>query len=87
MNKTELIGAAAVKSGMSMKDAAKVTNALLDVISERVHAGESVSLLGFGTFAVKERAARTGHNPATGGKIEIAAKKVVRFTSGSALKL
>lgn len=87
MNKMELIGAAAVKSGMSMKDAAKVANALLEVIAERAHAGEAVRIPGFGSFTVRERKARTGRNPFTGAKMNIAAKKVVRFTAGSALKL
>lgn len=87
MSKTELTGAVALKSGLSQTDAAKAVNALLATVAERMCAGEAVQIPGFGSFTVRERKARTGRNPRTGATMKIAAKKVVRFTAGSALKL
>ena len=86
MNKTELVAAIAEKAGTSKKDAEKVVNATFDVISEAMVKGDKISLVGFGTFEVRERAAREGKNPQTGEKIKIAACKVPAFKAGKALK-
>ncbi len=86
MNKTELIAAVAEKSNLSKKDAEKAVNAALTTIEEALKASEKVSLVGFGTFEAKERAARKGHNPAAGEEIEISASKAPVFKAGKALK-
>ena len=86
MNKTELINAIAAKAEISKKDADKAVAAVLASIEEALVAGDKVQLIGFGTFEVKERAARTGHNPKTGEAIEIAAAKLPSFKAGAALK-
>ena len=86
MNKAELIQAVAAKSGLSKKDAEVALAAVIDSVTEALKAGDKVSLVGFGTFAVKARAARTGKNPQTGEEIQIAASKVPAFTAGKALK-
>lgn len=86
MNKTELINAVAAKAEISKKDAEKAIAAVLGSIEDALKAGDKVQLIGFGTFEVKERAARTGHNPKTGATIEIAAAKVPAFKAGAALK-
>ncbi len=86
MNKVELINAVAAKAGMSKKDAEKAVAAVFASIEESLVKGEKVQLIGFGTFEVKERAARTGHNPQTGATIEIAASKIPAFKAGAALK-
>ncbi|MEE1321493.1 MAG: HU family DNA-binding protein [Acutalibacteraceae bacterium] len=86
MNKTELISAVAAKAEISKKDADKAVAAVFASIEEALVKGEKVQLIGFGTFEVKERAARTGHNPKTGAAIEIAAAKVPGFKAGAALK-
>ena len=86
MNKTELINAVAAKAEISKKDADKALAAVLGSIEDALKAGDKVQLIGFGTFEVKERAARTGHNPKTGASIEIAAAKVPSFKAGAALK-
>ncbi len=86
MNKTELISIAAERSGVSKKDAERVLNAALDVISAQLAAGERVQLSGFGIFEVKERAARTGRNPHTKQSIEIPAATVPQFKPSKALK-
>ena len=86
MNKTELINAVAAKAEISKKDAEKALAAVLGSIEDALKAGDKVQLIGFGTFEVKERAARTGHNPKTGEAIEIAAAKVPSFMAGAALK-
>lgn len=85
MNKTELINAIAENAGLAKTDAKKALEATLGVIAEAVKKGDKVALIGFGTFSVSERPARTGINPATGAKIEIAAKKVVKFKAGAEL--
>lgn len=87
MNKTELIDAVAAKAGLSKVDAKKALDAVLDSIAEAVKSGDKVALVGFGTFSVSERAARTGRNPQTGATIEIAAKKSVKFKAGAGLEL
>ena len=86
MNKTELINAVAAQAEISKKDAEKALAAVLGSIEDALKAGDKVQLIGFGTFEVKERAARTGHNPKTGAAIEIAAAKVPSFKAGAALK-
>ncbi|CDF22332.1 putative uncharacterized protein [Prevotella sp. CAG:617] len=85
MNKTELINAIAENAGLAKTDAKKALEATLGAIAEAVKKGDKVALIGFGTFSVSERPARTGINPATGAKIEIAAKKVVKFKAGAEL--
>ncbi len=86
MNKTELVAAVAEKAGLSNKDAAKAVAAVFDAVADTLKAGDKVALVGFGTFSVKERAAREGINPLTGAKIKIAASKVPAFKAGKALK-
>ena len=86
MNKNEFVNAIAEKSGLTKKDAEAALNAYIEVVTDALKAGDSVQLIGFGTFEVRERAARTGRNPLTGETIEIAAAKVPAFKSGKALK-
>ncbi len=86
MTKTDLIAAVAEKTGMSKKAAEAAVTAVLSSVSEKLAAGEKVSLFGFGTFEVKERAARDGRNPFTGEAIKIAASKRPVFTAAKALK-
>ena len=86
MNKTELVAAVAAKAELTKVDAKKALDATLEAITEALKKNDKVALLGFGTFAVTKRAARTGINPATGQKIKIAAKKVVKFKAGADLK-
>lgn len=85
MNKTELVDAIAEKAGLSKVDAKKALNATLEAVQDSLKGGDKVALVGFGTFAVSERPARTGINPATKAKITIAAKKVVKFKAGAEL--
>ncbi len=86
MTKTDLINSVAQKAEISKKDADKAVNAVITAISDSLVAGEKVQLVGFGTFEVRDRAAREGKNPATGEKIQIAATKVPAFKAGKALK-
>jgi DNA-binding protein HU-beta len=86
MNKTELINAVAETSGLTKKDSEVALNAILDTIQNAMKSGDKVQLVGFGSFEVKERAARTGKNPATGATIEIPASKAPAFKAGKALK-
>lgn len=86
MTKTDLINAVAEKAKLSKKDADKAVAAVFAAISESLVAGDKVQLVGFGTFEVRDRAAREGKNPATGEKIQIAATKVPAFKAGKALK-
>ena len=86
MNKAELIEAIAAKSELSKKDAEAALNATIEAVKAALKAGDKVQLVGFGTFAVKARAARTGLNPRTKQKITIAASKVPTFAAGKALK-
>ena len=86
MNKAELIDAVTGKTGLQKADATRAVEAVFDSITESLKSGDSVALLGFGTFAVKARAARTGRNPRTNEPIEIAASKVPGFKAGKALK-
>lgn len=86
MNKTELVAAVATKADLSKKDADAAVKAVIDAVTEALADGEKVALVGFGTFDVKKRAARTGKNPRTGETIKIAAAKVPTFKAGAALK-
>lgn len=86
MTKADLVNAMAEKAGLSKTDAEKALKAFTDAITEALKAGEKVALVGFGTFSVGERAARTGQNPQTGEKINIAAAKSPKFKAGKALK-
>jgi DNA-binding protein HU-beta len=86
MTKAELISAVAQKTGMSKKDSDKMIAAVLDTVTEALVGGDKVSLVGFGTFEVKSRAARKGINPRTKAEIEIAASKLPVFKAGKALK-
>ena len=86
MNKTELVAAVAAKAELSKKDAEAAVSAVLDSVKDALADGDKVSIVGFGTFAVKERAARTGLNPQTKAKIEIPASKAPSFKAGKALK-
>ena len=86
MNKTELVAAVAAKAELSKKDAEAAVNAVFDSVKDALAEGDKVSLIGFGTFSVKTRAARTGLNPRTKETIEIPESKVPAFRAGSALK-
>ena len=86
MNKVELIAAVADKAGLSKKDAEKAVAAVVGSIEAALVAGEKVQLIGFGTFEVRERAARIGRNPQTKAEIKIAASKQPVFKAGAALK-
>jgi DNA-binding protein HU-beta len=86
MNKTELIDAIAAEADLPKASAGRALDAVLDSITNQLKAGEQVALVGFGTFTVKERNARTGRNPQTGATIQIAASKVASFKAGKALK-
>lgn len=86
MTKTDMINAIAEKSGFTKKDSEAALEAVVGAITDALVAGEKVSLIGFGTFEVKNRAARTGINPRTGAQIEIAASKLPVFKAGKALK-
>lgn len=85
MNKTELIDAIAAGSGLSKADSKKALDATVGAIKDALVKGDKVQLIGFGTFAVAERPAREGINPATKQKITIAAKKVAKFKAGAEL--
>lgn len=85
MNKTELIEKIATGSGLPKADAKKALDATVAAIKDALVAGDKISLVGFGTFSVNERPAREGINPATKEKIQIAAKKVIKFKPGAEL--
>ena len=86
MNKTELIDQIAEASDISKASASRALDATLDAITESLKQADPVSLVGFGTFTVRDRAARQGRNPQTGATIQIAAAKVPAFKPGKALK-
>ncbi len=86
MNKTELIDRIAEAADISKASASRALDATLEAITDSLKASDPVSLVGFGTFTVRERAARTGRNPQTGASIQIAAAKVPAFKPGKALK-
>jgi DNA-binding protein HU-beta len=85
MNKQELISAIAGKAGLTKADAKKGLDATIEAVGEALKAGDKVALVGFGSFSVSQRSARTGRNPQSGKEIKIAAKKVVRFKPGAEL--
>ncbi|AMV72786.1 HU family DNA-binding protein [Desulfuromonas carbonis] len=86
MTKADLVNAMAEKAGLSKTDAEKALKAFADAVTDALKAGEKVALVGFGTFSVSARAARTGKNPQTGAKINIPAAKTPKFKAGKALK-
>ena len=86
MNKTELIAAVADKADISKVDAGKAIDSLFEVVGKALKKKDKVSLVGFGTFLVRERAARTGRNPKTGAALKIKASKTPSFKAGKALK-
>lgn len=86
MKKSEMISVIAEKTGVSKSEAEKVFNATFDMFKEELAKGEKVSVTGFGTFKISERAAREGRNPLTGEKLQIAASKSVSFKAGTELK-
>ena len=86
MNKTELVAAMAERAEISKKDAEAALKAFTDVVAEELKKGEKIQLVGFGTFEVSERAARTGRNPQTGAEMEIPPSKAPKFKAGKALK-
>ncbi|KAA6333967.1 DNA-binding protein HU-beta [termite gut metagenome] len=85
MNKTELVNAIAAESGLSKVDSKKALDAFISSVSTTLKSGEKVVLVGFGSFSVAQRQARTGINPSTQQPIQIPAKKVVKFKAGSEL--
>lgn len=86
MNKSDLVNAIAEKTGLTKADSAKSIDAFLSTVTESLQAGNSVSLIGFGTFSARERSARQGRNPQTGASIQIAASKSPAFKAGSKLR-
>ena len=86
MNKAELIDAVADSADLSKAAAARAVDAMLDTVTAALKKGDQVTLVGFGTFEVRERAARQGRNPQTGATIQIAASKAPAFKAGKALK-
>ena len=86
MNKADLVDAVAEAADVSKAQAQRCVDAVFDSIAEGLKAGDTVNLVGFGTFSTKERAARTGRNPRTGEAIEIAASRAPGFKPGKALK-
>jgi DNA-binding protein HU-beta len=86
MNKSDLINAIATHSGLTKADADRALGALVQTVESTLKSGDSIALVGFGTFEVKERAERSGRNPQTGEAITIAAAKVPSFKAGKALK-
>lgn len=86
MNKSELFAHVAVETGLTKAQAEQAIVSVTGAISTSLAAGEQVTLIGFGTFSVSERSARTGRNPQTGETLKIAAKKLPKFSAGKALK-
>ncbi len=86
MNKAEMISNVAEKAELTKKDAEKAVTAVLETISEALSRGDRVQLVGFGTFEIRERAARKGRNPQTGEEIDIAAARVPVFKAGKSLR-
>jgi len=86
MNKAELIAAVATSTGLTKADAEKATEAVFAAITATLKSGDEVRLVGFGSFSVAARAAKTGRNPRTGAEIQIAASKQPKFVAGKGLK-
>lgn len=87
MNKIELIQEVAIRSGMSQADVEKALNHITDTVRDSLNNEEFVTLVGFGTFRVQERAARQGYNPSVSQRMQIPAKKIVKFKPGKALEI
>ena len=85
MNKTDLIDAISEKSGLTKADSKRALEGFIDATTKTLKKGDKISLVGWGTFSISKRAARTGRNPQTGKEIKIAAKNVVKFKAGSEL--
>lgn len=86
MNKSELVNGIAKKSNLSLKDSTNAVNAFMAIVRESLSEGDEVALVGFGSFCVRNRAARKGHNPRTGESLDIAAVRVPAFRPGKSLK-
>ena len=86
MNKEELVQEVAKKAKVTQKEAAEIINAFMDTVQKTVAKGKKVTLVGFGTFEARKRAARTGRNPQTGAALKIAAKTVPAFSAGKKFK-
>ncbi len=86
MNKADIISSIADHAELSKADAGRALDAIIEVVKKALKKGDTVSLVGFGTFAVRKRAARTGRNPRTGATIKIKASKIPAFKAGKALK-
>ena len=86
MNKTDFVNAVADQAELTKADAGRAVDAMVEVIKKALKKGDSVSLVGFGTYTVRKRAARTGRNPRTGQTIKIKASKAAAFKAGKALK-
>jgi DNA-binding protein HU-beta len=86
MNKSELVSAIAEKAGLTKAQAAAALDATVGAVTTALSKGDQVAIIGFGTFKVGERAARTGRNPQTGAEMKIPAAKVPKFSAGKALK-
>jgi DNA-binding protein HU-beta len=86
MNKAELIDAVSTQTGLAKADATRAVDGVFDAITGALKSGDTVAVVGFGTFNVKDRAARTGRNPQTGAPIQIAASRVPGFKAGKGLK-
>lgn len=86
MNKAELVRSMAEKSGLTQKDTTASLEAFISAVQETLANGESITLVGFGTFEIQERAARLGRNPSNGQEIQIAASKLPKFKPGKGLK-
>lgn len=86
MNKAEFVGAVADAADITKADAERAVEAVFKVVKKALKSGDSISLVGFGTFSVRKRAARTGRNPRTGDTIKIKASKVPAFKAGKGLK-
>lgn len=86
MTKTELVNSMAEKAGLSKADTEKALKSFVDTVTDALQQDDKISLVGFGTFSVGDRAARTGKNPQTGAALQIPAAKVPKFKAGKALK-
>lgn len=86
MNKSELVAKVAADAGVTQADANRVLDAIINTIGETLKAGDNIALVGFGTFQVTKKAARSGRNPATGATIQIAARNAPTFKAGKTLK-
>ena len=86
MNKSELVDSIAEKSGLNQTQAADALNAMMESVGEALENNDTISLVGFGTFSVKDRKARTGRNPKTGDELQIPASRVPHFKAGKGLK-